>query len=47
MYATLELAAKHRLRPIAEAHRLDVVNQVLERVRENKPRFRTVLTMDP
>jgi D-arabinose 1-dehydrogenase-like Zn-dependent alcohol dehydrogenase len=43
MRATLEFAARHAIRPQIEIHPLEAANEALDRVRENKPRFRAVL----
>lgn len=45
MRETLEVAAKHHIRPMIETHPFDDAQQALDRVREGKPRFRAVLTM--
>ena len=46
MRETLEVAAKHGVRPMIETHPLENAQQALERVRDGKPRFRAVLTMN-
>lgn len=45
MRETLEVAAKHGIRPMIETHPLDDAQLALDRVREGKPRFRAVLKM--
>lgn len=46
MRETLEVAAKHGVRPMIETHPLENAQQALEDVRDGKPRFRAVLTMN-
>ena len=46
MRETLEVAAKHGVRPMIETHPLENAQQALEHVRDGKPRFRAVLTMN-
>ncbi|MDF5726185.1 MAG: alcohol dehydrogenase catalytic domain-containing protein [Rhizonema sp. PD37] len=46
MRETLEVAAKHGVRPMIETYPLDKAQEALERVRDGKPRFRAVLTMN-
>jgi len=46
MRETLEVAARHGIRPMIETHPLENAQQALERVRDGKPRFRAVLTMN-
>lgn len=45
MRETLEVAARHNVRPMIETHPLDDAQLALDRVRDGKPRFRAVLTM--
>ncbi len=45
MRETLEVAARHGVRPMIETFPLDQAQTALDRVREGKPRFRAVLTM--
>lgn len=45
MRETLEVAARHGVRPMIETFPLDLAQTALDRVREGKPRFRAVLTM--
>lgn len=46
MREMLEVAAAHNVRPMIETHPLDDAQLALDRVREGKPRFRAVLTMN-
>lgn len=41
----LDIAAKYDVRPMIETYNLDDAQQALQDVRDNKPRFRAVLTM--
>ena len=45
MRETLEVAAKHGIRPMVETHPFEDAQLALDRVREGKPRFRAVLKM--
>lgn len=45
MRETLEVAARHGVRPMIETHPFEDAQVALDRVREGKPRFRAVLKM--